>query len=273
MLEVFVTSVLVACAAGVAATRSAGTVELVAHRGESFDAPENTLAAIELAWKLGADAVEIDCHLTADGKLIVCHDSTTERTAGTKLVIRQCTAERLRQLDVGRWKGEKWAGQRMPLVEEALATVPPGKRMLIEMKCGVEGVPALEAALRASGRQPRQYMVVSFHRDVIAEVARRLPEHRTLLISDLKKDRQTGEWSPTVEQLIADAQRIGATGISVAAREPVNREFVRKAREAKLEFHVWTIDDPALARRMVEYGVDGITTNRAAWMRKQLEGK
>jgi len=267
------TALAATCAAVMAMGVSALAVEIVAHRGESFEAPENTLAAIELAWKLDDDAVEIDCHLTADGKLIVCHDSIAERTGGEKLVLRQCTAQRLRQLDVGRWKGEKWAGQRMPLIEEALATVPAGKRMLIEMKCGVEGVPALVEALNSSGKPAQQFMIVSFHRDVIAEVARRLPAYRTLLISDLKQDKQTGAWSPTVEQLIADARRIGATGISVAARPPVDRDFVRKAKEAKLEFHVWTIDDPALARRMVEYGVDGITTNRAAWIKEQLSSR
>ena len=85
---------------------------IIAHRGESRLAPENTLAAINLAWQRGADAVEIDCHLTADGHLIVCHDDNTRRTAGRKLVIRQSTLAQLRELDAGAWKGVRWGGPK-----------------------------------------------------------------------------------------------------------------------------------------------------------------
>ena len=90
-----------------AATRPSRPPEIIAHRGESWLAPENTLAAFNLAWKRGADAVELDVHLTADGHLIVCHDDNTERTTGRKLVIRQSTLAELRTLDAGAWKGAR----------------------------------------------------------------------------------------------------------------------------------------------------------------------
>ena len=104
-------------------------------------APENTLAAFNLAWKQGADAVEIDCHLTADGHLIVCHDGDTQRTTGRKLVIRQSTLAQLRELDAGAWKGARWAGQKLPTLAEVLDTIPENRRLLVEVKVGPEAVP------------------------------------------------------------------------------------------------------------------------------------
>src|SRR5262245_45356940 len=73
----------------------------VAHRGESADAPENTMAAFRLAWERNVDAIELDVHLTRDGKLIVSHDADTKRTTGTNKVIVQSTLDELRPLDAG----------------------------------------------------------------------------------------------------------------------------------------------------------------------------
>src|SRR5689334_25434220 len=80
-------------------------VEIVAHRGASFDAPENTVAAIELAWKQSADASEFDVYLTKDGKLVVIHDATTKRTANADVRVADSTLAELRKLDAGKWKG------------------------------------------------------------------------------------------------------------------------------------------------------------------------
>ena len=92
-------------------------VQIVAHRGASHDAPENTLAAHRLALAQGADCVETDVHLTGDGRLIVIHDKTTERTTGVAGRVAEMTQDALRALDAGRWKGEKFVGERLPLLE------------------------------------------------------------------------------------------------------------------------------------------------------------
>src|SRR3954470_5431765 len=117
-------------------------VEFCAHRGESHDAPENTMAAYRLAWER-TDAAELDVHLTKDGKLILSHDADTARCTGGahKLVIKDTTADELRKLDVGSWKDPKYAGEKMPLLEEIVATIPEGKRLFIEVKIGPEAIP------------------------------------------------------------------------------------------------------------------------------------
>ena len=85
-------------------------VEIIAHRGASYDAPENTLAAITLAWKRNADAVEIDVYLSRDKKIVVIHDQDTARTTGHHGLVHEQTWAQLRMLDAGAWKAPKWKG-------------------------------------------------------------------------------------------------------------------------------------------------------------------
>ena len=114
--------------------------EIVAHRGASADAPENTLAAFKLAWEQGADAIEGDFYLSADHEIVCIHDKDTERTAPGQAVrkVSESTLDQLKQLDVGKWKGERFQGERIPTIEEVFAVIPKGKKILIEIKCGPE---------------------------------------------------------------------------------------------------------------------------------------
>ena len=245
---------------------------IIAHRGESHLAPENTLAAFNLAWKQGADAVELDVHLTADGHLIVCHDDNTRRTAGRKLVIRQSTLADLRALDAGAWKGAQWAGQKLPTLMEVLDTIPENRRLFVEVKVGPEAVPALKKTVEASGKRAEQVVVIGFQPAVIAEVKRQMPEHRAFLLIDVRPDQRKGRRSPTVEEVIAAAREVKADGVDLSIGPVVDRSFVEKLRQAGLEVYVWTVDSPEVARRLIGFGVAGVTTNRAAWMKEQLAG-
>ena len=247
-------------------------VEWVAHRGESFLAPENTMAAVNLGWKLGADAVEFDVHLTRDGKLAVVHDKDMKRITGQKLVIAESTLAELQVLDVGRWKGEQFAGERVPTIEQVLATVPEGKRLFIEVKVGPEAVPALVEAVRASRKKPGQLVVISFNADTIALAKKQLPALKMYFLAGQKQDEKTGAWSPPLDEVLRTAKRIGADGVDVQAKPTFDAAFVKKAREAGFEVHAWTVDEPDLARQLIGLGVDGITTNRPEWLRKQVEG-
>src|SRR4051794_3938882 len=116
---------LLALGLWLAAAASGSRVEVIAHRGASHDAPENTLAAIKLAWQQEADAAEFDLHLSRDGKLVVIHDADTRRVAGVDKRVAEQTLAELRRLDVGAWKGPRFAGERIATLEEVLATVPP----------------------------------------------------------------------------------------------------------------------------------------------------
>jgi glycerophosphoryl diester phosphodiesterase len=99
---------------------------IIAHRGESHDAPENTLASVCLAWERDDDAAEIDVHLTKDGRIVVIHDEHTWRTAHRFGKVANRTLEQLKRLDVGRYKGKRWAKERIPTLAEVLEIVPEG---------------------------------------------------------------------------------------------------------------------------------------------------
>src|SRR5437588_10550573 len=104
-------------------------VLIVAHRGESFLAPENTMSSFDLAWKLGDEAIELDIHLTKDRDIVVCHDADTYRKSGNKqkVVIKDSTLAEIQRIDVGSFKGSKYAGQRCPSLQEVLDAMPAGK--------------------------------------------------------------------------------------------------------------------------------------------------
>ena len=253
----------------------AKTPEFVAHRGESHDAPENTLAAYKLAWERGVDAAETDIHLTKDGKLIVCHDADTGRLAAdkTKLVIKDHTADELRKLDVGSFKGPSFADQKLPMLDELLAIIPTGKRFFIEVKIGPEAIPELVRCLDRAKKAPEQTVIISFNYETCIEAKKQLPKLKNYWLVSQKQDKQTKQWKPTAAEIIEKAKKAGVDGVDVQATEPVNAEFVKAAHDAGLEFHVWTVDDPEKAKRLAAMGVDGITTNRAAWLKEQLKAK
>jgi glycerophosphoryl diester phosphodiesterase len=246
-------------------------VEFIGHRGESADAPENTLAAFRLAWERGVKAIELDVHLTRDGELIVSHDGDTKRTTGTPGAIKESTLEELRRLDAGRWKGPRWEGEKLPTLGEALATMPEGARCFIEVKVGPESVPALVKAVRASGKRPEQLVVISFNAATVAEAKRRLPELEAYLLASFKKDKETGTWTPGVDELIAKAKEIGADGLDLSYKGPDVAEYAPRVKAAGLGLYVWTVDDPDEARALIKAGVGGITSNRPSWLKAQLE--
>ncbi|MBB06738.1 MAG: glycerophosphodiester phosphodiesterase, partial [Roseibacillus sp.] len=148
---------------------------IVAHRGASGEAPENTLPAFNLAWKQKADAIEGDFHLTKDGKIVCFHDLNTRKLTGRNLTLSKTTYPELKGLDAGAWKNKKFAGTRIPLLEDVLATVPPGKKIYIEIKCGPEIVPALLRVVSNSGLKNEQIVIISFNEMVVKSVKKERP--------------------------------------------------------------------------------------------------
>jgi glycerophosphoryl diester phosphodiesterase len=246
---------------------SGRSVEVIAHRGASHDAPENTLAAVRLAWEQGADACEFDVHLTGDGRLVAIHDADTRRTAGPPgLVVGDSPLAALRTLDVGRWKGEAFAGERVPTLEEMLGTVPAGKRVFVEVKGGPAAVPELCRVLAGSGLDPGRTVVIAFDPAVVSAVKQARPDVPACWLLDLAGRVPAAP----VADLIARAQELRADGLDVSARPGLDAAFAGAVRRAGLGLFVWTVNHPVEATRLVGLGVDGITTDRPAWLREQL---
>ncbi len=244
----------------IAQSGCAAPVAIVAHRGASAYAPENTLAAANLAWEMNADAVEIDVHFTKDGRVIVCHDGTTGRTSGVDLKISDATSEALRVLDVGSFKGEKFAGEKMPFLEEVIATVPKGKKLFIEIKCGAEVLPELKRVVLAGGKMD-QMVIIGFGLDTMIEAKKVLPQLPVYWLRGTLKDEKTGKFLPHDPALLAQAKEGNLNGVDMNYWG-IDKAFADAAKAAGMELHAWTVDDPAEGKRLVGLGVDSITTNK-----------
>jgi glycerophosphoryl diester phosphodiesterase len=247
---------------------SGAPVEIVAHRGSSDEAPENTLAALRLGFEQ-ADAVEIDIHLSKDGHAVLLHDKTTKRTAGIDRPVADQTLAELKALDAGLWKGERWKGERIPELGEALALVPEGKRIYVEVKSGLDVLPALAKAAATAGKKPGQIAIIGFSLPAMKQAKALLPAHAVYWLASAKEDAKTKK-APDLDELIAKAKEAGLDGLDLDSKFPIDAAFVAKVRGAGLKLLVWTVNDEAAARRLADAGVEGITTDRPLSIRKAL---
>ncbi|OYP28243.1 glycerophosphodiester phosphodiesterase [Rhodopirellula sp. MGV] len=241
------------------AASSANAQFVVAHRGASFEAPENTLASFKLAWERGADAIEGDFYVTKDNKIVCIHDKNTKRTSpGTPVLsVAGSTLAELQQVDVGAWKDAKYAGERMPTLDQVLETVPDGKQIFVEVKCGTEILPLLKPALENSSLKDEQIAIICFDKDVVRQARKLMPQYRVNWLTSYKDGK------PTVESIIKTLQQTGATGVgSKGDLSIIDQAFVDTIREAGFEFHVWTVNEVSDAKAFASFGAASITTDK-----------
>ncbi|MFH0953114.1 MAG: glycerophosphodiester phosphodiesterase [Verrucomicrobiota bacterium] len=245
-------------------------MKIIAHRGCSSAAPENTLAAFKLAWEEGADGIEFDVRQTKDRKVAVIHDETALRTGGRDAKVSELAFWELRNLDVGSWKDPKYRNERIPDLEDALGALPSGKLAMIEIKCGSEILPELCRTVEASPVKRNQLMFLCFHRDVLAETLMVLPGALTIWNLTLYRKGLAGAWAPPAEKLISRAQEAGIRGLGIRRCDGITAAFVEKVHAAGMRLFIWTVDDVPAARRMRELGVDYLATNKPGFVRAQL---
>ncbi len=241
---------------------------IVAHRGASFDAPENTIPAFLLAWEQGADAIEGDFFLTSDGEIVCIHDHTTGRVAGKDLVVSETSLKELQQLDVGLKKNKKWKGTRIPTIAEVFATVPDDKMIFVEIKPGVEILPRMYEEIERSGLRPDQIVIISFNPEVIRDFKLKRPDIQAYWLTALRRD-EYGMIFPPHDLLLQILRITGADGISTHHGH-ISKSFVEKTIAAGFEYHVWTVNDPERAAELQEYGTLSITTDVPQVIREHL---
>jgi glycerophosphoryl diester phosphodiesterase len=240
-------------------------VWVIAHRGASGEAPENTLAAFRRAAEAGAQFIETDLQLSRDAQLVALHDDMLDRTTNSHGPVSAKKLEELRQLDAGSWfsgKGlssdgsrgapkESFAGQLIPTLDEILAFARERDiGLYLEMKTpAVSGAElALVAALRASGEIMRS-VVLSFDLSQLAKVRRYEP----LIVTGYLYD------SP-VPDVVRKAVANGSRQLLPRA-DRVTPELLKEAHASDLKVVAWTVNEPEQAAALVAAGVDGIITD------------
>jgi len=243
--------------------------EIIAHRGFSERAPENTVSAFRLAWESGADACELDLYLTSDQEIVALHDANTKRTTGISKLVKKSALADLRLLDAGSWKSPDYKGERIPTLAESLATLPVGKqRFFLEIKDNAQIVPVLARQLEAWKPRASQLCIIAFDRKVAQQAKQSMP---WLPVYRLSSETTQNKKSVDLNQLIQETLDDGLDGLSLSRKWKWTPDLVQKVRSAGLKLFVWTVNDPDETRRLAKLGIDGMTTDNPITLREALE--
>jgi glycerophosphoryl diester phosphodiesterase len=227
----------------------------IAHRGASGKglAPENTLAAIEMAIEIGVDSVEIDIHLTADGHVAVIHDRTVDRTTNGAGPVDQMTLDELKRLDAGSWFSDEFAGERVPTLQEVLDLVGWRTLLLIEAKTeeAAESAVTIIRSMRAQSRVVMQSFLGPAVR-TINRLDRRIPTAFLMTGSEAALRRRRG--------VVKRVLKLGANALALKYTA-VTPDLVQMFLSRAMGFWVYTVDEPDVMSEMIEMGVGGIITN------------
>lgn len=234
---------------------------VLAHRGASAYAPENTLAAFNLAFEMGADGIELDVTLTKDGVPVVIHDDTVDRTTNGQGVVKEMTLEQIKQLDAS-YTFEKYRGEKIPTLVEVLRAV--GKRGIvnIELKSTTLKTDGIEAATLAAIQDTGtmdNVIISSFNPFALQRMFAlepRLP--RGLLYAPNLPLYLRRAWLRPLARATAMHPHCSM----------VDAKFVAWAKGKGLEINTWTTDDPAEMKRLCDLGVDAIMTNKPDILRQ-----
>lgn len=243
---------------------------LVAHRGESFDAPENTLESVNLAWANNVKKVEVDIHLTLDNQVIVAHDKDTFRTSKIKKVLADTNYADLKKLDVGVFK-KPWKNIRIPLLQEILDTVPGDCTLIIEIKSDKKIIPFLKTILEKEQNKNINIEIISFGYDTISLAKETFNSTKCLWLLDLDYYWWNFIIGIRSKRLLEKLKFAKLDGANLYAGVLANQKFVKRLVNNDYLVYVWTVNKPEIAKKYIEWGATGITTDRPSWIKNQLE--
>jgi glycerophosphoryl diester phosphodiesterase len=245
------------------------TPKVIAHRGGSSVAPENTLAAVAQGWAEHADGVECDVRLTSDGQVVCIHDADTARVADRNLVVEAHTFEELSQLDVGAKKAAEFKGERIPLLSELMAKVLPGKLLFIELKAGEALLTPLFEVIDAAPVKLDHIRIIVFDLEMVKAVKARRPDLKVYWLIDA-----TSHWLKKLEleDVLETLIEENVEGLGLCCDPGINREMVKAILGADVDLNIWTVDDANDARRYATYGVTSISSNCPQAMLAAMSG-
>jgi glycerophosphoryl diester phosphodiesterase len=236
---------------------------IIAHRGASGLAPENTFAAFEHAVALGAGFIETDLHLTRDARFVAIHDLTLDRTTNGHGAVRDFTLAELRELDAGMWYDRSFMGERIPTLDEILAfAIERDVVFYLELKYDAAwGMHhALVGALRGVENASRT-IVISFDPSQIENIRKLDPGIMTGLLVENPGNN-----------MVSAAVNVGARQLCPISKL-ITPQLVEEAHKADLHVPTWTVDTPEEMKRVIAAGVDGVMSNFPDRLRTVIESK
>jgi glycerophosphoryl diester phosphodiesterase len=230
---------------------------VMAHRGASAVAPENTLISYKKAIDMGADYAELDVRRTKDGAIVLMHDKTVKRTTGVSGFVWDFTIEELKKLEAGSWFGEEFRGEPIPTLEEVIRLVKGRMKLNIEVKISENepGIAQRVVDIVRSEDFGQECIITSFDRETVKTFKAIAPDLRTGMIFDkeYRSDVFEGNWD-----------------ILSSNYELVDETFMRLARDSGKKTYVWTVNDREEMLRLIGLGVDGIITDKPDLLKSVL---
>lgn len=239
---------------------------IIAHRGFSGHYPENTLRAFQEALKLQIDAIELDVRRTQDGTLIVIHDETVDRTTNGSGYVSGLAWDEIKRLDAGVKKGKEFAGEHIPTLDEALELVNGQTMLIVEIKEPDTVTQVVETIKRHNAQD--WVNLVSFHATAIASAKELAPQISRTLIGGT----DIGASDEVFHDFVHTAFSNSANSITVQY-STLNESRVRYCHERFLSVGTWTVDEDALANKLISIGVDWIASNYPNVMVGVVEGR
>lgn len=230
---------------------------IVAHRGFSDRAPENTLSAFQAALDAGAPAIELDVHATADGSVVCIHDETVDRTTGGSGAVAEMTCEQLGALEAGSWKSEEYDGEPIPLLTDALEMMLGRALTVVEIK-GAGIAEMVWESIQAAGAEDN-VVVISFKADEIRRMHEIAPELPTGLLVGAD-DFPEGAPAQVAAELVGRARANHASFLDTS-HKPITPELVTELHRRGMGLWVYTVNDEARMLELSAMGVDGITSD------------
>jgi glycerophosphoryl diester phosphodiesterase len=250
---------------------TSGSTEIIAHRGASADAPENTMEAFQLGLDQGADAIECDVRVSRDGELVAIHDPTVQRVANVKGTVAEMSLAELNALDVGSWKSPNWHGARIPALADVLDLMPADRRIFIEVKVGGAALPPLKNVLAATALPHSQIVVMEFDLDTVIAMRSAFPDIEVLWLNDFPLMSPPWKRRRVLKNNLDIAQRHGFDGVNIQNIPQLDADVLQSCRKHGLNCYCWTVDESDRAAQLFKGGINGIATNRPGWMREQLD--
>jgi len=228
----------------------------IAHRGASGISPENTIAAFNKAIEIGVDAVELDVHMSKDGKIVVCHDSGLNRTTNMKGLISNLNFSDIRNADAGSWFDKKFAGEKIPTLAESLNIMMQADVItVVEVKDRYIAADVVYVIEETNSID--KVVVISFHANVISEVRQINPYISTgFLIGGNDK----GDSKKLAVEFVRRTMETGANTLNVSYNY-ITKDFVYEVRRRGVNLWTWTVDDVETMSKLLNRGVCGITSN------------
>lgn len=226
---------------------------IIAHRGASGHAPENTMAAFRLAVEQSADWIELDVHQTADGHPVVLHDYTLRRTAGDPRSVRDLTLQHIKKLDIGSWWDGTYRSERVPTLDEVLEFAAGRIRVFIELKRGSPFYPGIE-------RRLLETIVRHRAKDRVAVSSFDLAGLKTLrgLDPEIPLGLLTRKTRP--REILNEAKSLKVQSIHISTHR-LSKKIIAQAHSIGLPVYVYTVNRPSLMKRYLAMGADGLFTN------------